>query len=326
MIYEKSFVVSVDLPPQIAAVKGLEDALLAHVKTLYEKRCEQAVFIMEVLSVKMLSMVMFTNNNLSGIASISIEFRAKVMQYLSGEVIHGAVVEKAPTNQSLIAKTEYASILIHGDTQGHTSYAVKHGYRIPVTVIGVTYPLRSQQMAVVANVWYPMMKERQDFIITEPITSDDPMFQMLFDHISQLKKDLAQHADGVRKWFRAMMYPYTDKFTHKIEGTKTQFSMEAAKALKKNDIITYPDTDIDRDGWWKIPTSSKNKTIHISAKELVGILLVEYIRHLTTWLGFIIEYPSLEKAKAVESFWVMCAQIKNNNVEKYTKKLKSLTK
>jgi DNA-directed RNA polymerase subunit E'/Rpb7 len=124
----------------------------------YVGKCYMASYILEILEIVRYSETYLVNDRLDGSANIDVQFCAKCMVLLHGEVFCGSIVEHVRTMDIITVSDCAISRIIRNERQ-IIDRMIKKGQMLPLTVDSVSYSVGRDKMSVNA---YPTVPS--DFI------------------------------------------------------------------------------------------------------------------------------------------------------------------
>ena len=251
MIITKVINTTIDLfdPVDIYTV-DIKSTLKKKLEDRYKKRCYQSILIIEIVSIKRHSSVIMVNNRLDGAAYVDVEFEAKGIVLITGEILHNCKIIEIHSN-AITMEHEYAGIKLQKDNGDAIFKILKVGQKIPVVIQKVRYMVNQTSISAIATPFLPSITEEVFYNITEGLSPEET--NELTNLMLEIDKEEDTHKSAMKEetyeFFKNLIYPY--KVNQKYELNQRAVSLKfkpVALELKalleiKSGVIVYPQED-----------------------------------------------------------------------------------
>lgn len=145
MITYRIFEVTIEIIDYIEFYYDVEKNIFDSISKIYLNKCFMGALIIEIHSIIKYSSCIIDQT--SGNGSINVQFKAKIIHYVPGEILVGCMIIKK-TDSSFVCSNQYANIIVNK----HKLYSsFKEDNMIMVTVVDAKYSINSNKIKVIAE-------------------------------------------------------------------------------------------------------------------------------------------------------------------------------
>lgn len=149
------FQVGLDINNCITFYTNFADNLLARLRHDYNGICFNGCLILYVIEVIKAGECVFSHPTLPTLGSLSVVFRACVVQYSAGDMISGCVVRSMKPHDELAMISEHANALIIPTAEGQDTDVLTTDSVVTINVIGAFANPGSPKIALNAHLYEP---------------------------------------------------------------------------------------------------------------------------------------------------------------------------
>jgi DNA-directed RNA polymerase subunit E'/Rpb7 len=320
MIITKVLETSVDLfDSKDIYTSNIIDMLIKKLTDRYRNKCFQSMLITEIVKIIRHSDIKMVDNRLDGGAYINVQFEAKGIILVRGEILNGCkVIEILDTG--IIIEHEFVGGLIVPGSKQQIFNVIKKGQYIPVIINEVRYNPGQREISIYGSPFVPQMQTNTYYSISSGINDvdADKLNKMLEDLNTELKLHDNMTKERSYEFFKSLLYPF-----------KTQQKFEISKLGSKFSVVSSDEKsllDIDS-GCMVSPLESQNTNNFIYhskqvPKETNGIIvsaglytavsdiLNRRLMYLMSLRNFATYYNTKEKTQEMLVYWQVCQSTK----------------
>lgn len=297
---------TLDIIDYISFFMDEDTNIMDALKTKYVSRCYMNVYVLEIIGIIRKSACIV--NNISNVASINIQFKAKVIYYSPGELLVGCNIIKSADDQSLLCNTQYANIVV-STHKLYSSFTV--GQKIIIKIIESKYPLNDTKIKILGECYTAPF----DNIKYIPYgTIDQDIVNDLFDELKYID-DLTNKIRAARanEWnaFNNLMSSYV-----KPEDDRDVILSDIKKFIKSYDgtsCTVWRDRSLDLStlGMY-VSTTVYTNAIKLSVNNVLIALIHDYIAHLSM-INEMISVYTVEVLSSHRNLTKLLNKLKQNN-------------
>lgn len=319
MYITKDFDTRVDLlDPNEIYTANINELLLQKLSTRYVGRCHKSSYIVEIKSINRRSQVEMVRTRLDGGASVSVNFTARCIVFVEGEILNNCEVIEIYRN-GIQAEHKIAGVKLRTNDNESVAATLAAGQKIPVEVIQVRYITNRQKVSMIARPYFPSVTEKTYYKVKNAMSmAEIDKLGILFEDIDEERKLHVpiSNTPGY-KFFRGILHPYKSQFDYTKEPEFKEFKFESVKfELKemleiKNGVILYPDLDEKVNGRFFYSSqvtidSNNSQVVDIDAYPALFRISNKYLIYLRSLRGLVETYKTPKDINNLRSYWVLC--------------------
>jgi len=252
-----------------------EDAnIMEALKTKYTLRCYMNVFVIDIIEVIRKSACIV--NNIANVASMNVQFKAKVIYYSPGELLVGCNIVQSTDDQSLLCTTQHAHI-IASTHKLYSSFIV--GQKIIIKVIESKYQLNDTKIKILGECYIAPFDDIK-YIPCGEINQD--IINDLLDEIKYIDQ-LTANSKHLSEWnaFNSLMSSYVRPQIDKAARLST-FD-DFIKKYNSTPCVVWRDRtlDLSNKSIYISTVDLHSNAIKISVNNVLIALIYDYIAYLS---------------------------------------------
>lgn len=296
--------------------------LIKKLNARYQNKCFKSILILNVDKIIRSSPIMLNDNQLNGSAYIDVQFEVEGIILIKDEVLNNCTVTEIHNN-AIIAKHEYASILLKSNINDKISKILSPKQKIPIIVERVKYIPEQSTISMIGVPFIPSSTPTRYFNIIERVLPDES--DKINTILQEIDKEEKEHKNlsitKQYKFFQELLYPFKvnqkyllSPFAKQNNFTEVKLDLSKILSIEKG-IIAYPD-EIHKKH--KIFVHSKNfnmsqpdiSIINIRAYPLFASICNKYLLYLQALRGFVDTYKTPKDMSPLMTYWKLCQNAK----------------
>lgn len=206
MLKNRVFEITIDIIDYIGFYTDKETNAMSAINSKILNKCYYGAFIIQVVEILRMSECII--HQTSGMGSLNIQFKAKVIQYNEGELIIGAEVIKVD-DSTIVCSTKHANIIA---SKPHLYSSFKAGQKIIVSVTTARYDMFSNKIKIKAECYTGLPPAIKYVVSNEDINKE--ILAALLDSMKQIEQETqAIKTERAKDWDSQndLLYSYASR-------------------------------------------------------------------------------------------------------------------